>query len=51
MLKRLATTPTPPPPANTPSPDPANVRVTGRNTDERGMPIAGASLSVSVIPK
>src|SRR5262245_59913258 len=45
----LATTPTPPPPTNTPPPDSANqVRVTGRVTDERGIPIAGASLSVSV---
>src|SRR5262245_26265733 len=45
----LATTPTPP--TNTSPLDPANqVRVTGRVTDERGIPIAGASLSVFVYP-
>ena len=42
----VPTPPTAPPPANTPPPTPfTQVRVTGRVTDERGMPISGASLT------
>ena len=37
-------TPSTSPPAN--APPPATIRVTGRVTDERGMPIAGASISL-----